>query len=673
MTVLAIVQARLGSKRLPGKVLCEIQGLPVVSWISQRLSEAKTIDQVVFAIPEVDANTDLTQLLDSLGEKWATGSEIDVLERYLDVAVKFKADDIVRITGDCPFVDPVLVDACVSKYLTENLDYCSNVDPATFPDGLDVEVFSVNQLLWSAKHSRLPEEREHVTLGIRERSGIRKGNIALAVDKSAHRVTLDTKEDLLTLNMIANFFAPRMSFSTDEIVKFCDAFPEKLQNTDLTRNYGQKIGSGQKLWERAKRVIPGGNMLLSKRAEMLLPEKWPAYFSRTNGCKVWDLDGLPLIDMSLMGVGTNILGYNCPTVDAAVIKIVQSGNLSTLNCPEEVYLAEKLVELHPWAEMVRLARTGGEANAIAVRIARSASGRDGVAVCGYHGWHDWYLAANLGPEDELDAHLLPGLRIDGVPKTLRNTVHPFQYGDLDAFCQILNNEKIGVVKMEVQRTHQADLPFLRQIRELTTKRGIVLIFDECTSGFRQSFGGLHLLYDIKPDLCVLGKTLGNGYAITAVLGTKAVMECAQNSFISSTFWTERIGPSAAIATLSEMERTQAWQRITATGAAIKKIWRELAEQNKLEITISGLDALATFSFHSQSEIYKTFITQEMLKQGFLATNAVYASLVHTKNIISSYQEALAEVFYVIGKDSDPQRIGRLLESPVCHTSFKRLN
>ena len=136
-------------------------------------------------------------------------------------------------------------------------------------------------------------------------------------------------------------------------------------------------------------------MLLSKRAEMYLPVDWPAYFSRTSGCTVWDLDDHAYLDVGFMGIGTNILGYSHRAVDDAVRGVIDRGNLSTLNAPEEVLLAEALCELHPWADMARFARSGGEICAIAVRIARAASGKDGVAFCGYHGWHDWYLAANL--------------------------------------------------------------------------------------------------------------------------------------------------------------------------------------------------------------------------------------------------------------------------------------
>ena len=188
--------------------------------------------------------------------------------------------------------------------------------------------------------------------------------------------------------------------------------------------------TGQKLYKRAKKVIPGGTMLLSKRPEMFLPNNWPSYFSKTKDCYVWDLDGNKLTDVSIMSIGANILGYSNYEVDSAVIETVQKGNLSTLCCPEEVYLAEKLVELHPWSDMVRLARTGGEANAIAIRIARAASGKENVAICGYHGWHDWYLSANL-KSDNLEGHLLKGLDPAGVPKNLAGTVHPFHYNKFE--------------------------------------------------------------------------------------------------------------------------------------------------------------------------------------------------------------------------------------------------
>lgn len=434
------------------------------------------------------------------------------------------------------------------------------------------------------------------------------------------------------------------------------------------------MNSGQKLWQRAKRVIPGGNMLLSKRAEMFLPEQWPAYFSKAKGCRVWDLDGREYIDMSIMGIGTNILGYGHPEVDEVVYKTIAAGNMSTLNCPEEVYLAERLVEMHPWADMARLARTGGEANAVAIRIARAASGKDKVAICGYHGWHDWYLAANLGDEQNLAGHLLPGLEPKGVPQNLRGSVLPFSYNNFPELEELVRNHDIGVIKMEVERNMGPENGFLEKVRKLATDNGIVLIFDECTSGFRQAFGGLHKLYGVEPDMAMFGKALGNGYAITATIGRREVMEAAQSTFISSTFWTERIGPTAALKTLEVMEREKSWEKITATGRGIGKRWQALAEKHGLEIHVNGLPAMIGFSFPLPDMLkYKTLITQEMLKKGYLAGTSVYTCTEHTQSVVDQYFEALDPLFALIKECEMGRAVDALLEGPVCHAGFKRLN
>ena len=238
---------------------------------------------------------------------------------------------------------------------------------------------------------------------------------------------------------------------------------------------------------------------------MFLPDKWPSYFSKSKGCEVWDLDDNKFIDMTIMGVGTNTLGYGHPEVDEAVLKNINNGNMSTLNCPEEVQLAEKLVDMHSWAEMVRFARSGGEANAIAIRIARAASGKDNVAVCGYHGWHDWYLSANLSGDDNLESHLLPGLMPNGVPKNLQGTVFPFLYNDFESLKSIVDSNDIGVIKMEVTRNTGPEDNFLKKVRDLADSKNIVLIFDECTSGFRETFGGIHMKFDVEPDMAMFGK------------------------------------------------------------------------------------------------------------------------------------------------------------------------
>lgn len=435
------------------------------------------------------------------------------------------------------------------------------------------------------------------------------------------------------------------------------------------------MGSGQELYKKAKQLIPGGTMLLSKRPEMFLPDHWPSYFSEAKGCLVTDLDGNKFIDMSIMGIGTNTLGYGHEEVDAAVMESVRKGNMSTLSCPEEVFLAEKLVEINPWADMVRFARSGGEANAIAIRIARAASGKDQVAICGYHGWHDWYLSTNHNEGDGLADHLLPGLHPAGVPKNLKNTVFPFHYNDFKELVKIVAEHDIGVIKMEVERNFGPEDNFLQKVRDLATQNNIILIFDECTSGFRETFGGIHKKYGIEPDLAMYGKTIGNGYALTAVVGRRSIMEAAQKTFISSTFWTERIGPTAALKTLEVMERIKSWEIITAKGYKMRDGWQELADSNHLSISIAGIPSISTYSFnHSDAIKFKTLVTQEMLKQGILASTNFYAAVAHEDVYFDQYFESLNEVYHLIHKCIIGQEnIDALLEGPVCHSGFKRLN
>jgi glutamate-1-semialdehyde 2,1-aminomutase len=432
---------------------------------------------------------------------------------------------------------------------------------------------------------------------------------------------------------------------------------------------------GQDLYIKAKTLIPGGTMLLSKRPEMFLPDNWPSYFSKSKGCKVWDLDGNEFLDMSIMGIGTNTLGYGNDEVDAAVIETVRNGNMSTLSCPEEVYLAEKLVEINPWADMVRFARSGGEANAIAIRIARAASGKDQVAICGYHGWHDWYLSANHNDGDELSGHLIPGLEPNGVPKNLKGTVFPFHYNNIKELESIIQHNDIGVIKMEVVRNFGPEDNFLQKVRDIADKKNIVLVFDECTSGFRETFGGIYQKYGVEPDIAMYGKTIGNGYALTAVVGRRSVMEAAQKTFISSTFWTERIGPTAALSTLNVMERVKSWEIITAIGKKMQGGWHKLATSYKLKITLAGIPALTTYSFdYPDALAYKTLVAQEMLKKGFLASTSFYASTAHTDQNLESYFTALDDVYQLIEKcESGSLSIHDLLEGPICHSGFKRLN
>lgn len=433
--------------------------------------------------------------------------------------------------------------------------------------------------------------------------------------------------------------------------------------------------TGQELYKRAKMLIPGGTQLLSKRPEMFLPDEWPSYYSRAKGASVWDLDGREYIDCGISGVSTSTLGFADEDVEKAVIAAVQAGPMSTLNTPDEVELAELLIELHPWAEMARYARSGGEIMSVAARIARAATGRDKIAFCGYHGWHDWYLAANLSQNDTLSNHLLPGLDTAGVAKNLAGTMLPFRYNDIGELKAIMSahGEEVAAVIMEPTREVGPSDGFLEEVRAIATENESVLVFDEITSGWRINTGGIHMTYGVYPDIAVFAKAMSNGFAMAAAIGRREVMEAAQRTFISSTTWTERVGPAAALATIKKHRREKVPEKLVETGLRVRENWLQIAEANNIKIATKGIAPLGTFSIdHPQANALVTYFVQEMLDRGYLSYPKLSVTYAHTEAIIDGYLRTVEEVFPLVAQAAARGDVEDLLRGPIKHVDFRRL-
>ena len=427
-------------------------------------------------------------------------------------------------------------------------------------------------------------------------------------------------------------------------------------------------------WELSKKYIHNGNMLLSKKPDQFLLGGWPVFYKKAQGCSIWDKYNNKYIDFSLMGVGTNIMGYSNKTINHQLKKVLDFSNVSTLNSAYDLELSKKLISMHPWSTKSLFARTGAEANAIALRIARAYSNKDEVAICGYHGWHDWYLSSNLKNNKTLDKIHLPGLSTIGIPKKLEGLTHLFKYNDLNSLKKLIKTHKnIGTIFMEVQRNEKPRNNFLKDVRKLADKYKLVLIFDECTSGFRETFGGLHKKYNVNPDIAVFGKSIANGIPLTAIIGKQSVMDKAKKSFISSTFWTDNLGPASALLTIQQMEKIKSWKIITAIGKKIKIKWKTLSEKYKLPIEISGLDSMPMFKFKSlKNQYYKSYITQEMLKKNFLASNVIYCCVEHAK-YTKIYFNHLDKIFKKIKEFENGKNIMQYLDYPISKTGFGRLN
>lgn len=432
----------------------------------------------------------------------------------------------------------------------------------------------------------------------------------------------------------------------------------------------------QALYRKARGLIPGGTQLLSKRPEMFAPGVWPAYAEEARGCEIVDLDGRRYLDFSTHGIGACLLGFRDPDVTRAVQRRVALGSFCTLNPPEEVELAERLCAIHPWADRARFTRAGGEAMCVAVRIARATTDRPLIAVCGYHGWHDWYLAANLGESDALRGHLLPGLDPRGVPAALRDTTQAFAYGDLEAFTRILETcgDRLAAVVMEPCR-HQLPAPgFLDAVREGANRVGALLVFDEITIGWRLCYGGAHLMLDCTPDIAVFAKSLGNGHPIGAIIGTAAAMDGAHTAFISSTYWTEGVGPVAALATLHKLGATDVPGHLAHIGRRLQALWRELGRRHQLPLKVNDtLPALPGFAFtHDAADMLQTLFTSLMLDKGFLAKPAMHLSLAHTDALVDLYAEAVDRTFSTLAKGLERGDLHTLLKGATAHHTFRRL-
>ena len=417
-----------------------------------------------------------------------------------------------------------------------------------------------------------------------------------------------------------------------------------------------------KMWLRASKIIPEGNLMISKNPTLFNEKKWPSHFIRSKGCFIWDLDNKKYTDCSLMGVGTNILGYSNSKVNLKVSKAINNGNISSLNSFEEVALAEKLLSFNKWAGKVLFARTGADANAISVRLARLYSGKDKIAICGYHGWHDWFLSSSKLNEKEIKKNFLPFYSNSGIPKASLNSVLHFEYNNISSLEKILVSDKnIGAIKMEVVRNEYPKNNFLQKVKKLSQKYNKILIFDECTTGFRETLGGIYKKFNVEPDILILGKALGNGYPITCVIGKEEIMKLKNKTFISSTFWTDRIGPVAALETINIMERQKTWKKITKIGNKVRNFWSIVSNKYRLPISTQGIPALSSYYFKDEENnlLFRSYLINNLLKKNFLSSNIFYASTSHTNKILKKYFECLDEGFFEMRKSIDNESIFKL--------------
>ena len=435
------------------------------------------------------------------------------------------------------------------------------------------------------------------------------------------------------------------------------------------------MNEGYKLWKKSTKVIPGGNGLLSKRPERYASHLWPTYFEKSKGISLIDLSGKKWKDFAQMGVGAAILGYNNKEVNDYVCSFINKGINTTLNCPEEYLLAKKLIKINSFASLVRFSRSGGEAMSMALRIARAKTNSYKVAFSGYHGWHDWYLATNLNSKNGLDEQLLPGLKTNGVPKKLINTAFPFKYNSVTELKKIIkNNTDLKIIIVEGARSEIISNEMSKYLEYLKLKKKFIIIVDEITSGLRTSLSGAYKLTKLTPNIVVYGKALGNGFAINAILGDNT-LDVSQETFISSSFHTERVGFVAAIKTIEIIEREKLWKYFNKIGNRIIKSYKSIANSHNIKLITNNFYPLPSFQFQYGylNNIYNTYVIQELLKKNYLAANSVYLSMSHSEREVDKYLYNLDMVFKKLSKIiKNKEKKENFLEIPIIDQGFKRL-
>jgi len=623
----AIVQARMGSTRLPGKTLAEIGGKPLLQCLVERINASRFVNNVIIATTVKAQDDVLAEFAQKLGLKYTRGSEEDVLDRIYQAARSYGVEHIVRVTPDCPLLDPRVVDEVIEVYLSGRYDYVTNTLRYTYPDGLDVEVFSFGALEQAWREARLPSEREHVTSFVRNSGQFRLFNAENSVNLSHLKWSVDTEEDLAFVRSVyEKLQANGGIFHLDDVLVLLRNYPELVsvnQRSILNEGYYKslvndppvpprevRLSRSHVLREKARTLIPSGTQTFSKGPTQFVQGVAPVFLTRAQGSHVWDVDENEYVDYP-MALGPVILGHNYPLVTEVVTRQMQEGMAFSLPHPLEVELAELLTEVVPCAEMVRFGKNGSDAVSGAVRVARAYTGRDIIVCCGYHGWQDWYIGTTS--------------RNKGVPKAVQELTIPFRYNDVPSLENIFAEHpgRIAAVIMEPVGVVEPRGGFLQRVRELAHHEGALLIFDEIITGFRLAVGGAQEYFGVMPDLACVGKAMANGFPLSAVVGRREIMELFDEVFFSFTFGGETLSLAASLATIREMRDKNVIGHLWEQGRKLKDGYNVLAREFGVSkhTECIGLPprTIVTFRDESGAEslILKSLFQQECLKRGVL--------------------------------------------------------
>ncbi|HCA42505.1 MAG TPA: aminotransferase [Bacteroidetes bacterium] len=672
-----IVQARMGSSRLPSKVLMEADGKKLLSYTIERLKNSKKIDNIIVATTDTNKDEAIEKFCIDNKIDFFRGDENDVLDRFYNASKKFNFKNIIRITADCPLIDYKIVDDVIDLFKSGKYDYVSNVDPPSFPDGLDVEIFSFDALEDAFNNAKLISEREHVTPYIRNNKKFKKTNLNNNRDLSNLRWTVDEKEDFDYISKILksvnskNYYCG-LNEIIDLINEESDLNPE---NSKFFRNEGyiksllndmkSKYQNSFALLNIAKKIIPSASQTYSKSYKYFVEGAAPAFIDRGLNAHVWDVDGNEFIDFSL-GLGAITLGYNIPGQNEAIINQLQKGISFSLSNKIEIDVAQKIIDLYPSAEMVRFVKNGSDATTACIRLARAHTGKNVVAHCGYHGWQEWYIGKTDNDR--------------GIPQTVKDLTQSFNYNDIDSLDKIFKNFKndVAAVILEPIGLDYPKNDFLQKVKELTHKNNAILIFDEVVSGFRIDIGGAQSYFDVVPDLTAIGKGMSNGTSVSAITGRADLMKIIdEGAFISMTFGGETLALASASYTIDILSDKNNFQSIIDKGSMYLDGAKKIIKNKNLEdvALCPGYPTHCGIIFKPHNDLSPlellSVFQQSLIADGFLTTGINNFCLTHTEDDINKYltaiDKALDSVKYVCEKNSIKEVLAGELIRPI----FKR--
>jgi glutamate-1-semialdehyde 2,1-aminomutase/spore coat polysaccharide biosynthesis protein SpsF len=680
--IVAIIQARMGSSRLPGKVLADIGGDSMLGRVVDRTRLSKSVSSVVVATSTASPDDAIAEFCARRDCAVYRGGETDVLDRYFQAAKAHRADVVVRITADCPLIDPAIIDRIVGAYCKGGCDYASNTLVCTYPDGLDVEVFSRQALAIAHREARRQSDREHVTPYLRSSRRFRLRNVDCELGRSLQhlRWTVDEPQDLAFVRAVYARLGGRPDFSWREVLALLDAEPSLAElNSEPVRNAGyyrsfaeepplppceRKIELSLRLKARAASRIPGATQTLSKGPTQYVQGVAPVFLARAKGSHVWDVDGNEYIDYP-MALGPIILGHGYPAVDEAVKSQMADGVSFSLPHPLELEVAERMAAVIPCAEMVRFGKNGSDATAGAVRLARAYTGRSRIACCGYHGWQDWFIGTTAFNR--------------GVPEAIAGLTLPFEYNGIGTLEKIFAEYpgEIAAAILEPVGVVEPQNDFLSRVKELCRREGALLIFDEVITGFRLAPGGAQEYFGVVPDLACFGKAMANGYPLSAVAGPREIMKTFDEVFFSFTFGGEALSLAAADATMKEIAEKNVIAHLWEQGRRLIDGFGVLARELHVDrfMRCVGLPPRTVIVFYDESEreslIVKSLFQQECLKRGVLFSGGQNICFSHSAEDVEYTLRVYRAAMEIVGDAIRRGQIAEKLEGAPVQPVFRK--